>query len=85
MKNGNSRYRLSPDKLRWNCEPSKLPLASSTTQPSLQIIGQERALDALRMGLDINLPGYHIFVGSKAPWHTIDDQLEQHEEFPEED
>lgn len=30
-------------------------------------------------------PGYHIFVGSKAPWHTIDDQLEQHEEFPEED
>ena len=35
---------------------------------------------------DPKLPsGYHIFVGSKAPWHTIDDQLEQHEEFPEED
>ena len=29
--------------------------------------------------------GYHIFVGSKAPWHTIDDQLAQHDEFPEED
>jgi lon-related putative ATP-dependent protease len=62
MKNGSSRYRLSPDKLRWICEPSKLPLASSTTKPSLQIIGQERALDALRMGLEIRLAGYHIFV-----------------------
>ncbi len=29
--------------------------------------------------------GYHIFVGSKAPWHSIQDGLEQHEEFPEED
>jgi hypothetical protein len=26
-------------------------------------------------------PTAHIFVGSKAPWHTITDQLPQHEEF----
>ena len=62
MKNGTSRHRLSQAKLRWNCEPSKLPPPDSKTRPSLQIIGQDRALDALRMGLDIRLPGYHIFV-----------------------
>jgi hypothetical protein len=27
-------------------------------------------------------PTAHIFVGSKAPWHTITDNLPQHEEFP---
>lgn len=25
-------------------------------------------------------PGYHIFVGSKAPWHTINDDLPAYEE-----
>lgn len=28
-------------------------------------------------------PTAHIFVGSKAPWYTITDQLPQHEEFGE--
>ena len=27
-------------------------------------------------------PTEHIFVGSKAPWYTIADDLPQHEEFP---
>ena len=27
-------------------------------------------------------PGRHIFVGSKAPWFTITDDLPQHQEFP---
>lgn len=26
-------------------------------------------------------PAYHIFVGSKAPWHEITDDAPQHEEF----
>jgi len=35
---------------------------------------------------DPELPtGYHIFVGSKAPWHSINDGLKQHEEFPDEE
>lgn len=29
-------------------------------------------------------PGYHIFVGSKAPWHQITDDLPQHHEYPPE-
>jgi hypothetical protein len=28
-------------------------------------------------------PSCHIFVGSKAPWHEITDDLPQHETFPE--
>ena len=27
-------------------------------------------------------PGYHIFVGSKAPWHDITDDLDQYDEAP---
>ena len=27
-------------------------------------------------------PSRHIFVGSKAPWFTITDELPQHEQFP---
>ncbi len=26
-------------------------------------------------------PSYHIFVGSKAPWHEITDDLPQHQEY----
>ena len=28
-------------------------------------------------------PGYHIFVGSKAPWHTITDDLPRHVKEPD--
>ena len=27
-------------------------------------------------------PAYHIFAGSKAPWHEITDSLPQHQEYP---
>jgi len=30
-------------------------------------------------------PAYHIFVGSKAPWHEICDDAPQYETFPEEE
>ena len=30
-------------------------------------------------------PGYHQFVGSKAPWFEIHDELPQYEAWPEED
>ena len=29
--------------------------------------------------------GYHIFVGSKAPWYTIEDQLPQYDTVPEDE
>ncbi len=53
---------LSPDRLRWTCDPASLPKVSEAARASLEIIGQDRALEALELGLDIRLPGYHIFV-----------------------
>ncbi|MCP4547890.1 MAG: AAA family ATPase [bacterium] len=62
MKSGGIPYRLSPERLRWSIDPTKLPAVGEKTRLPLEIIGQDRALDALRMGLDIKQAGYHIFV-----------------------
>jgi len=45
---------LPPDKLRWRCEPSRLPF-ETTAQAELRegFIGQERALRALKMGVEL--------------------------------
>ena len=32
----------------------------------------------------VTRPGLHLFTGSMAPWHTIVDDLPQHEEYPDE-
>jgi ATP-dependent Lon protease len=54
---------LPPDKLRWRCEPSRLPF-ETTAQAELRegFIGQERALRALKMGVELSAPGYNAFV-----------------------
>ena len=50
-------------KLRWNCPVSELDFETTAdVEPSEEIIGQERALRAIRLGLDIESPGYNIFV-----------------------
>jgi len=54
---------LSPDKLRWTCDPAKIPFASTAElEPCDEIIGQERALRSLKTGLDIKSLGYNIFL-----------------------
>ncbi len=35
-------------------------------------------------GDSIRPPGYHIYVGSKAPWHNITDDLKKYDEAPPE-
>jgi hypothetical protein len=51
------------EKLRWRCDPEKLEFQSTEDIPiSEEIIGQERALEAIRLGLDIDGFGYNIFV-----------------------
>jgi predicted ATP-dependent protease len=54
---------LAPDKLRWRCEASRLPF-ETTAQAELRegFIGQERALRALKMGVELSAPGYNVFV-----------------------
>ncbi|HLZ12940.1 MAG TPA: ATP-binding protein, partial [Candidatus Acidoferrum sp.] len=54
---------LTPEKLRWRCEPARLPF-ETTAQAELRegFVGQERALRALKMGVELGAPGYNVFV-----------------------
>ena len=55
------------DQLRWRCDPDTLPFVTTEAIPACdEIIGQERALEAIRVGLDINSIGYNIFVTGLA-------------------
>lgn len=54
---------LPVEKLRWCCDPKTLKVKTSAKiKTSREIIGQERALRALRVGLAMNHFGYNIFV-----------------------
>src|SRR5215510_2475549 len=54
---------LSPDKLRWRCELSRIPFETTAqADPREGFIGQERALRALKMGVELTAPGYNVFV-----------------------
>ncbi|GAC1702192.1 MAG: ATP-binding protein [Candidatus Acidiferrum sp.] len=54
---------LPAAKLRWRCELSRIPF-ETTAQAELRegFIGQERALRALKMGVELSAPGYNVFV-----------------------
>jgi ATP-dependent Lon protease len=62
-KNFGKAGELTPDKLRWRCEPERLPF-ETTAQAELRegFVGQERALRALKMGVELGAPGYNVFV-----------------------
>ena len=54
---------LEPEQLRWRCDPATVPYATSNEAPSIGgEIGQERALRALRMGVEMTAQGYNAFV-----------------------
>ena len=58
-----SRWRLKPPQLRYRCDPRRLGFETTDEiQYRPNIIGQERALDAMRLGLTIRSPGFNIFV-----------------------
>jgi lon-related putative ATP-dependent protease len=51
------------EKLRWRCDPKALPFETTQTiQACEEVIGQERAQEAIRLGLNIHSVGYNIFV-----------------------
>jgi ATP-dependent Lon protease len=62
-KNSGKAGELAPDKLRWRCEPARLPF-ETTAQAELRegFVGQDRALRALKMGVELGAPGYNVFV-----------------------
>src|SRR5438874_12785629 len=53
---------LPPAKLRWKCELSRIPFETTAqADPREGFIGQERALRALKMGVELSAPGYNVF------------------------
>lgn len=58
-----SRLELEPRHLRWHCDPDSLGFETTddfSCKP--HIIGQDRALDAIRLGLEMKSPGYNIYI-----------------------
>jgi ATP-dependent Lon protease len=55
------------EKLRWRCDPETLPFETTKNiEPCHEIIGQDRALEAIRVGLEIGSIGYNVFVTGLA-------------------
>ena len=54
---------LPPEKLRWRCELARIPFETTAqAQRREGFVGQERALRALKMGVELSAPGYNVFV-----------------------
>src|SRR3974390_868523 len=54
---------LGLEKLRWRCELSRIPFETTAqAQKREGFVGQERALRALKMGVELSAPGYNVFV-----------------------
>ena len=54
---------LGFSQLRWSCDPSKYELAVPESESRLiGIIGQDRAIRAMKMGIELYSPGYNVFV-----------------------
>jgi ATP-dependent Lon protease len=54
---------LEPAELRWSCDPASLPFRETSELDAVQgIIGQDRALRAIQLGLEMKSPGYNIFL-----------------------
>lgn len=81
---------LAPDRLRWKMDPGTIPFASTDEcKPCEEIIGQERALKAIKTGLDIKSLGYNIFItgmvgtGRTTTIKQLLEKLEKGEETPD--
>jgi ATP-dependent Lon protease len=54
---------LKPSELRWQCDPKLLKFKSTHELTICEgIIGQPRAIEAIKLGLNVKYPGYNIFV-----------------------
>src|SRR6202023_2326764 len=64
-KNSNSKHvsSLPPEKLRWHCDPARIPFETSAeVEPTVNDMGQDRAMRSLRMGVELTASGYNLFV-----------------------
>src|SRR6266852_888321 len=58
-----TNHEVPASQLRWHCNPKYISVKTTNdVKPTKEIIGQERALRALRLGLEMKHPGYNVFV-----------------------
>ena len=54
---------MPPERLRWFCDPAELPFETTERlRPQDGAIGQERGIAALEFGLEMESPGFNLFV-----------------------
>ena len=89
MANAQQKWEVRPEQLRWRCDPNVFGVESSDElKPLDQIIGQDRALKAIKLGLEVKSAGYNIFVagmtgtGRKTTIKHFLDQIEIDGEIP---
>jgi len=59
----NTNLELKPEQLRWYCEPESLGFEYTSELSSFnEFIGQERAIRSIEFGLDLERPGYNLFL-----------------------
>ena len=59
----NDMYEVSPDKLRWRCDPERYEFeCTDELTPLEEFIGQDRAIRAINFGLGMDKRGYNVFV-----------------------
>ncbi len=58
------RHRVPAARLRWRCDPSVFRFRTTRElgNRKIEVIGQPRALESIRLGLNIRSEGYNIFV-----------------------
>ncbi len=58
-----TKFELTPSELRCLCDPAIFKFKdTSEIEPLDEVIGQQRAVQAIEFGLDMKSPGYNIFV-----------------------
>lgn len=67
-----SRLAVPHRLVRWACAPDRFTFETTdSVEPVSGIIGQQRALRALKLGLEIDAPGYNVYVsGMKGTGRT---------------
>lgn len=54
---------LKPSEMRWQCDPKYLKFKTVNDLKTCEgIIGQPRAMEAIKLGLNVKYPGYNIFI-----------------------
>ncbi len=85
-----TRDALSPEDIHWTCDPESFDFdCTSELEPIREIIGQKRALRAISLGLEMDSPGYNIFVsgfvgtGRNTTIQRVLQQLDRGTEAPD--